>query len=311
MQRRRLGASDLAVSEIGLGCNNFGGRLDLARTQEVVDAALDAGINFFDTADVYGATRSEEFLGQALGKRRSGVIVATKFGLQVGEDPKAQGGSRRWVTQAAEDSLRRLKTDYIDLFQFHRPDPETPIEETLRALDDLVRAGKVRFIGHSNFQAAEMAEADQVAKAAGLPAFVSAQNELSLLTRAAEAGLLPTCERLSLGFLPYFPLASGMLTGKYHRGEAAAEGTRLAGWGPRADKILSDANFAKVEALSAWAAARGHTILELAFAWLLGHPAIPSVIAGATSPRQVQVNAAAAAWRLTPAEVAEVSAIAG
>jgi aryl-alcohol dehydrogenase-like predicted oxidoreductase len=310
MKRRRLGTSELEVSEIGLGCNNFGGRIDQAQTQAVVDAALEAGINFFDTADVYGGTRSEEFLGQALGRRRGEVVLATKFGLQMGGDPQAKGGSRRWVTQAAEDSLRRLNTDYIDLYQFHSPDPATPVEETLRALDDLVRAGKVRFIGNSNFDAGQMAQADATAKAAGLARFVSAQNELSLLSRAAEASLLPECARLGLGFLPYFPLAAGMLSGKYHRGEAPGEGTRLAGWGPRADRILNDANFARVEALAGWAEARGRTILDLAFAWLLGHPAIPSVIAGATSARQVQANAAAAAWALTPAEVAEVSALA-
>ena len=311
MQRRRLGASGLEVSEIGLGCNNFGGRIDQVRTQAVVDAALAVGINFFDTADVYGGTLSEEFLGQALGRRRSEVVLATKFGLQVGADPRAKGGSRRWVTQAAEDSLRRLKTDYIDLYQFHSPDPATPIEETLRALDDLVRAGKVRFVGNSNFDAGQMAEADATAKGAGLARFVSAQNELSLLSRAAETGLLPECERLGLGFLPYFPLAAGMLSGKYHRGEAPGEGTRLAGWGSRADRILNDANFARVEALAAWAEARGRTILDLAFAWLLAHPAIPSVVAGATSPQQVQANAAAAGWRLTPEEVAEVSVLSG
>lgn len=311
MKRRRLGGSGLEVSEIGLGCNNFGMRLDLSGTQAVVDAALDAGINFFDTADVYGGTHSEAYLGQALGKRRPQVLLATKFGLQVGDDPKAQGGSRRWVTQACEDSLRRLKTDYIDLYQFHRPDPATPIEETLRALDDLVQAGKVRCIGASNFQAGQLDEADAVARAAGLARFVSLQNELSLLSRAAEAEALPACARLDLGFLPYFPLASGMLTGKYHRGEAPGQGTRMAGWGAeRADRMLSAANFAKVEALSAWARARDRSILELAFAWLLGHPQIPSVIAGATSPAQVQANVATAAWRLTPAEVAEVSAIA-
>ena len=311
MQRRRLGTSDLEVSEIGLGCNNFGGRIDLARTQAVVDAALEAGINFFDTADVYGGTLSEAFLGQALGRRRSEVVLATKFGLQMGDDPQARGASRRWVTQAVEDSLRRLKTDYIDLYQLHAADPATPIEETLRALDDLVRAGKVRFIGNSNFDAGQMGEADATAKAAGLARFVSAQNELSLLTRTAETGLLPECERLGLGFLPYFPLAAGMLSGKYHRGETPGEGTRLAGWGSRADRILNDANFARVKALAVWAEARGRTILDLAFAWLLGHPAIPSVIAGATSPQQVQANAAAAGWRLTPEEVAEVSVLAG
>ena len=311
MKRRRLGESDLQVSEVGLGCNNFGGRLDQAATQAVVDAALDAGVNFFDTADVYGGTLSEEYLGQALGRRRGEVVLATKFGLQMGSDLQHKGASRRWVTQAAEDSLRRLKTDYIDLYQLHTADPSTPIEETLRALDDLVTAGKVRFIGNSNFDAGQMVEADGAAKAAGLARFVAAQNELSLLSRAAETSLLPECERLDLGLLPYFPLASGMLSGKYRRGAAPGEGTRLAGWGSRADRILNEANFGKVEALEAWAQARGHTLLDLAFAWLLGHPAVPSVIAGATSPAQVQGNVAAARWRLTAEEVAEVSALAG
>jgi aryl-alcohol dehydrogenase-like predicted oxidoreductase len=311
MRKRRLGGSDLQVSEVGLGCNNFGGRIDQAGTQAVVDAALDAGINFFDTADVYGGALSEDYLGKALGRRRSEVVLATKFGLQVGADAQHKGGSRRWVVQAVEDSLRRLGTDYIDLYQFHSPDPATPVEETLRALDDLVQAGKVRYLGNSNFDAGQIAEADETARGAGLARFVSAQNELSLLSRAAETTVLPACERLELGFLPYFPLAAGMLSGKYHRGEAPGEGTRLAGWGSRADRILNEANFAKVEALDAWARARGHTLLELAFAWLLGHPAIPSVIAGATSPGQAQGNAAAAGWRLTAEEVAEVSLIAG
>src|ERR1700741_44931 len=215
MNRRRLGTSDLEVSEIGLGCNNFGGRMDQAQTQAVVDAALEAGINFFDTADVYGGTHSEEFLGQALGKRRSQVVLATKFGLQMGDDPRAKGASRRWVTQAVEDSLRRLNTDYIDLYQLHSPDPATPIEETLRALDDLVRAGKVRYIGCSNFAAWQMVDAEWTGKHLDLHGFPSCQNEYSLLVRSVERELIPAMQKFGLGLLPYFPLASGLLTGKY------------------------------------------------------------------------------------------------
>ncbi|CAN7533701.1 aldo/keto reductase [Phenylobacterium sp. LjRoot219] len=309
MRFRRLGGSGLLVSEVGLGCNNFGGRLDAGRTEQVVKAALDAGVNLFDTADVYGETRSEEFLGQALGARRREAIIATKFGLQMGDRWK-QGGSRRWILQAVEDSLKRLGTDYIDLYQLHRFDPATPLEETLRALDDLVTAGKVRYVGCSNFAAWQLADAAWTAKVGGCSGFVSVQNEFSLLVRGAEPELLPACARFGVGFLPYFPLASGMLSGKYRRGQAPGEGTRLAGWGPRADRVLNESNFDTVERLAGWAEARGHSLLELAFAWLLGHAEVPSVIAGATSPEQVRANVAAADWRLTPAEVAEVSALA-
>jgi aryl-alcohol dehydrogenase-like predicted oxidoreductase len=310
MRMRRLGSSDLQVSEVGLGCNNFGMRIDQAGTQAVVDAALDAGINFFDTADIYGGTQSEVFLGQALGKRRAEIVLATKFGMAVGGDDQKKGGSRRWIVQAVEDSLRRLGTDWIDLYQFHTPDPDTPVEETLRALDDLVRAGKVRHIGNSNFSAGQIAEADELSRGAGLARFVSAQNELSLLKRDALAEVLPACERFELGFLPYFPLASGLLSGKYRRGQAPPQDSRLGAWGERGARALSDRNFDKVEALTAWGEARGRTILDLAFAWLLGHPAVSSVIAGATRPEQVAANAAAADWRLTPDEVAEVTRLA-
>lgn len=304
MKVRRLGNSGLKVSVIGLGCNNFGMRIDAAQTQVVVDAALDAGITLFDTADIYGGTQSEEFLGKALGKRRHGIVLATKFGMRVGGDPKKQGGSRKWIMQAVEDSLTRLGTDYIDLYQHHQPDADTPVDETLRALDDLVTQGKVRYLGNSNYSGWQIADADWTA--AGGTRFVSAQNQYSLLERDVEGEVLPACEHFGLGFLPFFPLGSGLLSGKYKRGVAPPEGTRLAAWGARGQQAMSDANFDKVEALEKWAAERGHTILELAFAWLLGHEVVSSVIAGATSAEQVAANAATAAWALTPEEVDEV-----
>ena len=305
MKTRRLGNSGLKVSEVGIGCNNFGMRIDAKATEAVVGAAIDAGITLFDTADVYGGTKSEEFLGKALGKKRGQVVLATKFGMAVGGDATKKGGSRRWIMTAVEDSLKRLGTDWIDLYQFHAPDPETPIDETLRALDDLVTQGKVRYIGNSNFAGWQIADADWTAS--GGTRFVSAQNQYSLLERRVEHEVLPACEHFGLGFLPFFPLGSGLLSGKYKRGKKPPEGTRLAAWGSRGAAALSDKNFDKVEKLEAWAEARGHTILELAFAWLLGHPVISSVIAGATSPEQVQANAATAAWELTPEEVKDVS----
>ncbi|MBX3481915.1 aldo/keto reductase [Phenylobacterium sp.] len=304
MKVRRLGNSGLKVSVVGLGCNNFGMRIDAARTQVVVDAAIDAGITLFDTADIYGGTQSEVFLGQALGRRRHDVVLATKFGMRVGGDPRKQGGSRKWIMQAVEDSLTRLGTDYIDLYQHHQPDPDTPVDETLRALDDLVTQGKVRYLGNSNYSGWQIADADWTA--AGGARFVSAQNQYSLLERDVEREVLPACEHFGVGFLPFFPLGSGLLSGKYRRGEAPPEGTRLAAWGARGEAAMSDANFDKVEALTKWAEARGHTILELAFAWLLGHPVVSSVIAGATSAEQIAANAATAAWALTPDEVDEV-----
>lgn len=307
MELRRLGASGLKVSAVGLGCNNFGMKIDEAATQAVVDAAIDVGITLFDTADIYGATQSEVFLGKALGKRRHQIVLATKFGMQHGKDASKAGGSRRWIMTAVEDSLRRLGTDYIDLYQHHRPDSETPLDETLRALDDLVTQGKVRYLGNSNYTGWQIADADWTA--AGQNRFVSAQNLYSLLERGSAAEVLPACEHFGLGFLPFFPLASGLLSGKYRRGEAAPEGSRLAAWGSRGAAAMSEANFDKVEALTKWAEARGHSILELAFAWLLGQPVVSSVIAGATSPEQVRANAATAEWRLTPEEVTEVTAL--
>lgn len=307
MDLRNLGRSGLKVSAIGLGCNNFGMRIDQAQTQAVVDAALEAGINFFDTADIYGAAQSEVFLGQALAGKRDRAIVATKFANPMGDGAYRRGGSRRYIVSAVEASLKRLNTDRIDLYQMHIPDADTPIEETLRALDDLVRAGKVLYLGNSNFSGWEIADADWISKTQGLERFVSAQNNYSLLERNVEREVLPACERFGLGFLPFFPLASGLLTGKYERGAAPPEGTRLAAWGARGQAALSERNFDKVEKLQAWALDHGHSLLELAFAWILGHPVVSSVIAGATSPAQIAANAKGADWKLTPDQVAEVA----
>jgi len=307
MELRRVGASGLKVSEIGLGCNNFGMRIEQEAITAVVDAALEAGINFFDTADVYGGAKSEVMLGKALGNRRKDVIVATKFAMPMGESAYMRGGSRRYVLAAVEASLDRLGTDYIDLYQMHGPDPGTPIEETIDALDDVVRSGKARYVGCSNFAGWQIADADWTAKVRGLSRFITAQNQFSLLERNVAREVIPACNRFGLGLLPYFPLASGLLTGKYHRGEAPPEGTRLALWGRRGQEAMSERNFDRIEKLAGWAAERGHGLLELAFAWLLGHDVIPSVIAGATSPEQVKVNVSTAAWKLTPQEVAEVA----
>jgi aryl-alcohol dehydrogenase-like predicted oxidoreductase len=305
MDTVKIGA--LAASRVGLGCNNFGMRIDEDRTAEVVHAALDAGINFFDTADSYGGTRSEEYLGRALGTRRDEVIIATKFASNLGE---GQGGaSARWIGEAVENSLRRLGTDRIDLYQQHRPDETVPIEETLGALDELVRAGKVREIGNSNFTGRMIDEAAEVSEAKGWARFTTAQNHFNLLERSPLRRVIPACEAHGLAFLPYFPLASGLLTGKYQRGEAPPEGTRLALWGGRAERILSDDNFALVDALTGFAAERDHTVLELAFAWLAAQPAMGPIIAGATSPAQIQANAAAVEWKLSGDDLAAIDAI--
>ncbi|MBX6355893.1 MAG: aldo/keto reductase [Micromonosporaceae bacterium] len=312
MSYRRLGESGLVVSVVGLGCNNFGRKLDAAGTRAVVEAALDAGITFFDTADSYGEQpgRSEVFLGTALGRRRDEVVVATKFGNDVrganGPDWGARG-SRRYVMRAVEASLRRLGTDYIDLYQMHYPDPATPIEETLSALDDLVRAGKVRYIGNSNFAAWQVADAAWTARAGNLTPFVSAQNEYSLLRREVEAELVPACQRFGLGILPFFPLASGLLTGKYRRGQQAPAGTRLAG--ERYQSWLASAPWDRIEALQKYAAERGVSLLDVAIGGLAAQPAVASVIAGATTPEQVRANVAAAAWRPGPEDLAALDAL--
>lgn len=305
MPVRQIGALD--VSLVGLGCNNFGGRLDERQSTEVVEAALDAGINLFDTADVYGGTKSEEFLGRALGKERSEVLIATKFGSPLDEERK--GAAPAYVKTALEDSLRRLGTDYVDLYQLHRPDPATPIGDTLAALADLVGEGKVREIGCSNFSAAQLQEAQEALKP-GAPRFVSVQNEYSLLDRSPELEVLSECERLDIAFIPYFPLKSGLLSGKYRAGEPPPAGTRLAGMpADRQAAVLTPGNLEIVGALERFAQDRGHSILELAIAWLAAHRPVASVIAGATKPEQVWANVKAADWVLTDEDLAEVDAI--
>jgi len=292
METRRIGA--LEVSVVGLGCNNFGRRLDADATARVVDAALDAGVNFLDTADIYGGTLSEEYLGRTLRGRRDRVVLATKFGMKV--DEARRGARPEYVKQACDDSLRRLATDHIDLYQLHTPDETVPIADTLGALDDLVRAGKVREIGCSNFSVAQLEEADRAARGAK---FVSVQNEYSLLHREPEQGVLDACARLGLAFIPYFPLASGLLTGKYRAGQPAPAGSRL-------EDRVDDARLQAAERLIAVAEGRGHTVLELAFSWLLTRPTVASVIAGATSAAQVRSNVAAAGWRMTAADLGAV-----
>lgn len=310
MEYRRLGRSGLEVSVVGLGTNNFGQRMtDPKAAEAVVLECLEQGINLFDTADVYGGRGpSEEFLGRALKGRRHEAVIATKFASPMGEGPMTAGTSRRWIMQAVEDSLRRLDTDYIDLYQVHRPDPDTPEEETLRALDDLVSSGKVRYVGNSNYSGWQIANAHWIAETRGYSPYISAQNEYSLLNRRIEAEVMPAAEKFGLSLLPFFPLASGLLTGKYQRGSSAPEGARLAS-GPMADRMLTDRNFDTVEKLDDFAKQRGHTLLELAFSWLATQPAVGSVIAGATKPEQVRANASAAAWRLTAEEMAEVDQI--
>lgn len=314
MEIRNLGRSGLRVSEIGLGCNNFGGRIDTAASRLVVHAALDAGITLFDTADAYGDRGgSETALGEILGPRRKDIVLATKFALPMDEGDGAEvlkGASRRYIVRAVEASLTRLRTDWIDLYQQHRPDPLTPIEETLRALDDLIRAGKVRYAGCSNLAAWQVVEAAWTARSAGLNGFVSCQDELSLLVRGHEAGLMPAMRAYGLGLLPYFPLASGLLTGKYQRNQPMPSDARLTTTQRLADRYLTEANWAAAERLDDFARARGHTLLELAFSWLLSRAPVSSVIAGATKAEQVAANVAAGGWRLSGDELAEIDRIA-
>lgn len=307
MKTRKLGSSAIEVSVVGLGCNNFG-VLDIGASRKVVERALDLGVSFLDTADIYGGRGgSESQLGEILGPRRKDVVLATKFGMAMDDDASTARGARGYVMAAAEASLKRLKTDWIDLYQLHTPDPKTPMEETLRALDDLVRAGKVRAIGCSNLPAAGIADAASIARAQGLSPFVTAQDEYSLVARGAEAELLPEIARRGMSLLPYFPLASGLLTGKYARGAGIPEGTRFGRMQRWSDRYMSDENWAIVDRLTAFAQDRGRSLLELAFAWLLAHPALASVIAGATRPEQVEANVRAAAWELTADEAAEVN----
>ena len=304
MTLRNLGKSGLRVSLVGLGCNNFGGRMDLESSTKVVHKALDAGITLFDTADVYGNRGpSETVLGQVLGDRRKDIVLASKFGMPM-DDAEKRGASRRYIMSAVEASLRRLKTDWLDLYQVHRPDPLTPIDETLRALDDLVRAGKVRYVGCSNFSAAQVVEAQWAARHHNLNAFVSCQDEYSLLKRDLEKESLPVMERYGLGLLPYYPLASGLLTGK-HKRDALASGTRL-GNPQFAGTFVNDANWAIVEKLEAFTKARGRSMLELAFSWLAARPTVASIIAGATKPEQIEANVKAPGWTLSAEDLAEI-----
>jgi aryl-alcohol dehydrogenase-like predicted oxidoreductase len=302
---RNVGRSGLRVSAIGLGCNNLGGRLDRAASLAVVRAAVDHGITLFDTADRYPVTgpgRSEELLGEALGARRAEVVVATKFGLPMDAEQRRTGASRRYIMAAVEASLRRLGTDWIDLYQVHVYDPLTPIDETLRALDDLVTQGKVRYIGCSNFAPWQVTDAAWTARSRAGACFISMQAEYSLLAREPERELIPAMTAAGVGFLPYFPLASGLLTGKYRRGAPAPPGTRLALGGALTQQFLHDDRIALAERLDEFSAERGHTVLELAFSWLLGQPAIASVIAGASNEAQIAANVAAGNWTLSHAD---------
>ena len=310
MEYRNLGRSGLRVSAVGLGGNNFGRQVDEAGTAAIVNKALDMGVTFFETADVYGDRgRSEEFLGRALKPHRRNVVIASKAGGRMGEGPYWSGASRRYLTDAVDACLRRLDTDYIDLFQLHFPDPGTPIEETLRALDDIVRSGKVRYIGCCNFAGWQVVEAALVAKQKHLTPIISAQNRYNILERDLEKDLLPGASKYGVGLLPYYPLAAGLLTGKYRRGEPAPEGTRLASGIGFYAGILSDHNLELVERLTAFAEARGHSILELAIGWLLTNPAVGCVMAGVTRLEQVESNCASSGWRLTAEEMQEVEAI--
>ena len=302
MEYRKLGS--LNVSLVGIGCNNFGWRTDAAGTAAVVDAALGAGINFFDTADVYGEGQSEEFLGAALKGRRAKAIIATKFGIKMGEGK--EGARAQYVRDALDASLQRLQTDVIDLYQIHRPDPNTPIAETVQALNDAVKAGKVREIGCSNFSVEQMRAANSTS---GPKHFASVQNEYSLMKREPEADVLPECARTGVAFLPYFPLANGLLTGKYRKGSPFPESSRAKdAFGP---KVFTDGNLERAEALMAFARSRGHSLLDLAFSWLAARPEVSSVIAGARNAEQVRANSAAATWKLTAADMAEVDNLLG
>ncbi|WP_404479954.1 aldo/keto reductase [Novosphingobium sp. BL-52-GroH] len=318
MQYRQLGRSGLTVSVVGLGCNNFGGAstsiaganaayglMDLEQTRAVCDAAFDAGINFFDTADLYGNGGSETFLGEIFKDRRGEVVLATKWGAGMDGRHDIAWGSRRYIRQACEASLRRMNTDYIDLYQMHWQCARTPVEETIAALDELVQEGKVRYVGHSHFSGWELADADWIARTHGHERFISAQNHYSLLERSAEKDLIPACERFGVGLLPYFPLANGWLTGKYRRDKPAPEGTRMAG------RVIDDRTYDIIEALAAFAQARGLSMVDVAIGALLYQPSVSCVIAGATKVEQVVSNAGAADWTATAADIAELDALLG
>jgi aryl-alcohol dehydrogenase-like predicted oxidoreductase len=308
MQKRKLGAAGPEVSIVGLGANNFANRSDFAASEQVVNKALDLGITLIDTADSYGNRGgSEEYLGRILGSRRNHIVLATKFGLPMDNSGKMRGASRRYAMQAVEASLRRLKTDWIDLYQVHFPDSRTPIEETLRTLDDLIKSGKVRLIGCSNFSAGQLEEALGTSQRNNIASFATCQDEYNLLERDLEKDRLPIMRKHSIGLLPYFPLASGLLTGKYKQHAPLPARTRFAGNVPRGkDAFLNTRNWRIVEALSDFAAKRGHTLLELAMSWLASRPYVPSIIAGATQPEQIEQNIAAVNWALSEAELAEI-----
>lgn len=310
MEHRNLGRSGLRVSAIGLGCNNFGSRIDLEATRAVIHKALDCGITLFDTADVYGERGgSETAMGQVLGDARKRIVLASKFGMPMDDTGEAEGGSRRHIFAAIDASLRRLKTDYLDLYQYHRPDPRTPIEETLRALEDLSRAGKIRYYGCSNMPAWQVVEAQWTAKSLNLAGFVSCQDEFSLVVRGAETDLMPAMRAYGLGLLPYFPLASGLLTGKYRRNTTLPADARLTKTQRLADRYLTDKNWEKSEKLIDLAESAGHTLVELAFSWLLAKSPVASVIAGATKPEQIEQNVKAGDWKLSDQDLAQIDQI--
>jgi aryl-alcohol dehydrogenase-like predicted oxidoreductase len=318
MERRNLGGSGLIVSAVGLGCNNFGGKIDAAQSKAVVHKALDLGVTMFDTADVYGSHfggpgarigASEEYLGKALGEKRKDIVLCSKFGLALDKEETKKGASRRYIMNAVEDSLRRLGTDWIDLYQIHRPDPLTPIEETLRALDDLVRHGKVRYVGCSGFAAWRLVEAEWVSRYFGLNHFIVSEDEYSLLAREIERDIIPAMKAYDIGLIPFSPLASGLLTGKYQRNAPAPGGSRFAAVAAMGERFGTESNWDKVTKLEAFAAARGHTLLDLAMSWLACRPPVGSVIAGATNPEQVAQNVAAAGWKLTAEDMAEIDGI--
>ena len=310
MEYRNLGSSGLRVSLVGLGCNNFGMRLDLEQTRAVVDRAFDLGITLFDTADMYGGRGgSETQLGKILGHRRKDIVLASKFGMAMSDDGTKIGASRRYIMSAVEDSLRRLKTDWIDLYQLHQPDPLTPLDETMQALDDLVTQGKIRYIGCSNLPSWQVVESQWISKSMGLNRFVSCQDEYNILNRNVEAELIPAMQKYGCGLLPYFPLASGLLTGKYKRTEMP-EGARLTDMPTFANRIyLTDENFDIVDNLHTFANKTGHSILELAFGWMASRPTTASIIAGATKPEQIDANVAAVNWVLSQSEIDEVDKI--
>tara|TARA_B100000073_G_scaffold144658_1_gene119093 strand:- start:168 stop:1109 length:942 start_codon:yes stop_codon:yes gene_type:complete len=310
MEYRNLGSSGLRVSLVGLGCNNFGMRLDLEQTRAVVDRAFDLGITLFDTADMYGGRGgSETQLGKILGHRRKDIVLASKFGMAMSDDGTKIGASRRYIMSAVEDSLRRLKTDWIDLYQLHQPDPLTPLDETMQALDDLVTQGKIRYIGCSNLPSWQVVESQWISKSMGLNRFVSCQDEYNILNRNVEAELIPAMQKYGCGLLPYFPLASGLLTGKYKRTEMP-EGARLTDMPTFANRIyLTDENFDIVDNLHKFANKTGHSILELAFGWMASRPTTASIIAGATKPEQIDANVAAVNWVLSQSEIDEVDKI--